>query len=151
MSPYLETPSSTSRSKNGFSCYPAEGPTLSVGRGCYHAPRKNESRTSALILQALYTALHPWQAPMQLSQSSRLHQLLYCFRPLLLRQVRPSRGSCRISPNQALRWSVITLTHPLPHSTSLPFLPSPVWLPHPCTTNSVGSFQLWSRSYSSHQ
>ena len=151
MSPYLETPSSPFRSRNGFSCYPAEGPTLSVGRGYYHAPRKNESRTSALTLQALYTALLPWQAAMQLSQSSRLHQLLYCFRPPLPHQVKPSRSSCRIYPNQALGWSVITLTHPLPHSTSLLFLPSPVWLPHPCTTNGAGSCQLWSRSYSSHQ
>ena len=37
------------------------------------------------------------------SQSSRLHQLLYCFRPPLLHQVRPSPGSCRIYLNQALR------------------------------------------------
>ena len=131
------------RSRNGFNCYPAKGPTLGVGRWHYRAPCTNESRNPAL--QYKLWILRSTRDRQQCNHHSPAAYTNYSIP--LLHQVRPSRGSCRIYPNLSDDQSSRKLTHPhtVRHYSSYQARCDCCVR---CTTNSVGSCQLWSRSYS---
>ena len=143
MLPYLETPFSPHPFQEWVQLLSSQRSNLGVGRWHYRAPCTNESRNPALHYK--FWILRSTRDRQQCNHHSPAAFTNYSIP--LLHQVRPSRGSCRIYPNLSDDQSSRKLTHPhtLRHYSS--------YQAHcdccvRCTTNSVGSCQLCSRSYS---